>query len=233
MKLMVRGLLGGVVQAGLLAVLLLIPAGLVPGGTWTWTRGLAFVGVYFLLLEVAIVVMARLAPASLEARMTKPASDTQPFADRIATSLILLSSALLLIFVPFDVFYLRLFPAPTPPVSGIGGALAVAGFAIIVTAIYQNAFALPYVEDQTDRGQTLVDTGLYGFVRHPLYMGILPYLIGTCLWLESFAAVIVAVLPVAALVARIAVEEKTLRETLPGYVEYTERVRYRMIPLVW
>lgn len=91
------------------------------------------------------------------------------------------------------------------------------GFAIILTAIYQNSFAVPFVEDQTERGQVLVDTGLCAHVRHPLYLGALPFFAGLALWLESYAALIATSVLIGLLVARIVVEENTLRRTLPHY----------------
>jgi protein-S-isoprenylcysteine O-methyltransferase Ste14 len=79
----------------------------------------------------------------------------------------------------------------------------------------------------------LIDTGLYGHIRHPFYLGFLVFFLGLALWLESYAGVAALLLPFAFLVARIKVEEKTLRVTLPGYPEYTRRVRYRLVPFVW
>ena len=107
------------------------------------------------------------------------------------------------------------------------------GFVIVLAAIYQNSFAVPIVEDQTERGQTLVDTGLYGVVRHPLYLGMLPFFAGIALWLESYASMIAVSVLLMVLIARIIVEEKVLRKTLPGYAEYMEQVRDRLVPFVW
>ena len=99
--------------------------------------------------------------------------------------------------------------------------------------LFQNAFATPIVKDQSDRGQVLIDSGLYGVVRHPFYLGILLFFLGLALWLESYASAAALLLPLATLIARITVEEKTLREMLEGYEEYTKRVRFRLVPFVW
>jgi len=66
-----------------------------------------------------------------------------------------------------------------------------------------------------------------------MYSGFLLFLFGLSLWLRSYAAAILVPIAFSPIVARILVEEKTLRETLPGYVGYSGRVRYRLIPLVW
>jgi protein-S-isoprenylcysteine O-methyltransferase Ste14 len=111
--------------------------------------------------------------------------------------------------------------------------LSLAGYGFIWSTLFQNAFAAPIVKDQTGRGQVLIDSGLYARVRHPFYLGILLFFMGLGLWLESYASVLALLLPFAFLVARIQVEERTLGETLPGYADYTRRVRYRLVPFLW
>jgi protein-S-isoprenylcysteine O-methyltransferase Ste14 len=111
--------------------------------------------------------------------------------------------------------------------------LSLVGFAVMLAAIYENSFAVPIVEDQTERGQRVVDTGPYARVRHPLYLGLLPFLAGIALWLESYASLIGASAILVILIARIVVEERSLRKMLPGYTEYMQKVRYRLIPFVW
>ena len=231
--LIIKGLLGGLFQVAILALFLIVPAGLVPGGTWLWERALIFLGVYGVILEIVIVAFAVKAPDSLKARLDTRTSGGQSAGERMVNGLLIPVLGLAMAFIPVDVFYLKLMPTPSFAVSVAGGVLVLTGFAIVAAAIYQNSFAVPRVEDQSERGQTLVDTGVYGVVRHPLYSGILPYMAGLALWLESYAGLIVLVAPVALLVARILVEEQTLRETLPGYTDYTKQVRYRLVPFVW
>jgi protein-S-isoprenylcysteine O-methyltransferase Ste14 len=226
--LVLRGLIGGSVQLVVLAALLLIPA-----GTWHWPRAILFLVVYGLVNSVSIVALARLAPASLEARLTAPSAKSQPTADRVVTPLLIVSFFVWLAFIPIDVFRLRLLPLPPLEVSVLGVVLAIAGYGIIWSTLFQTAFAAPIVKDQSERGQVLIDTGLYARVRHPFYLGFILFLAGLALWLESYASVLTLLLPFAILVARIKVEERTLGETLPGYADYTRRVHYRLVPFVW
>jgi protein-S-isoprenylcysteine O-methyltransferase Ste14 len=79
----------------------------------------------------------------------------------------------------------------------------------------------------------VVDSGVYGVVRHPLYAGTLPLMVGMPLWLESYAAALLAVVPIGTLVVRILIEERFLRRELKGYDAYMKKVRYRLIPYVW
>lgn len=231
--LIVRGLVGGLFQVAVIAACLLLPTRWIGGDAWSWSRALIYLGVYGVLLGGSVVTLGVFAPASLEARVKRPTSGTQPMADRIVTGLIGLTTFGFFAFIPLDVFRFQLLPTPASAVSALGLALFAVGFLICIVAIYQNSFAVPIVEDQTDAGQVLVDSGLYSVVRHPLYFGILPFLFGTALWLESYASLVVAGLVVLALIARIVVEEGVLRETLPGYIEYSERVRHRLVPFIW
>ena len=226
--LMIRGIVRALVQTGVFAALLFMAA-----GTWHWPRAIQFLVAFGLVQVIVTVALARLAPASLEARVKTGTTRNQPVADRIVTVLLGLFLLAWFVFMPIDVFRLQLLP-PTPLwVSVFGAVLLVAGYAIMVAALWQNAFATPIVGDQSERDQTVIDAGLYGRIRHPMYLGLLLFLAGLALWLESYASVVV--LPVAFLpvIARIVVEERTLRETLPGYVGYMSKVPYRLVPFIW
>jgi protein-S-isoprenylcysteine O-methyltransferase Ste14 len=216
------------VQVAFFAALLLIPA-----GTWQWPRALQFLAVHGLLLAISTVALGLLAPASLEARLHPPVHKSQPLADRVATAYLFISFIAWFVFIPVDVFRLQLLPPPHLAVSVAGAALFFAGYGILLAAVFQNAFAVPIVRDQSDRGHELIDTGLYGVIRHPMYLGFILFLTGIPLWLESYASVLLLPLVLVSLVARIFIEEKTLHATLAGYPEYMDRVRYRLVPFVW
>jgi len=226
--LVLRGLIGGLCQIVVIGALLLIPA-----GTWNWPRAIQFLWVYSIVQLIAILALARLAPASLEARLTAPSAKTQPIADRVITPIFIILLLAWFAFIPIDVFRLRLLPLPQLEVSVLGAVLALLGYGIIWTTLFQNAFAAPIVKDQSERGQVLIDTGLYGRVRHPFYSGCILFFTGVALWLESYPSVIALLLPCMSIVARIKVEEKTLCETLPGYTGNRRRVRHRLVPFVW
>lgn len=100
-------------------------------------------------------------------------------------------------------------------------------------ALRENAFAAPVVKNQRERLQKVIDSGVYGLVRHPMYAGAVLLLVGMPLWLESYAAAVVAAFPVGMLALRILVKEQFLRRELAGFYAYTKRVRYRLIPFVW
>ena len=118
-------------------------------------------------------------------------------------------------------------------VSSLGLVLVVVGWVIIALVFRENSFAAPVVKHQEEREHKVVDTGVYAIVRHPMYAGIFVFNVGMALWLESYAGALAALVPIGLLAVRIVFEERFLREELPGYEAYTERVRYRLIPFVW
>ena len=93
--------------------------------------------------------------------------------DRIASALLFTAIVAWLVFIPIDVFRLELLAPPSLATSIVGAVVCMAGFILILMTTYQNAFAAPIVKNQSERGQTLVDTGLYSRIRHPMYTGIL------------------------------------------------------------
>ena len=226
--LMIRGILRVAFQVLVFGAFLFLPI-----GTWQWPRALQFLVVMGGLSLISTVAMARMAPASLEARVRRGSTKNQPLADRVATVFLALFHIAWFILLPNEVFRWQLLPKPGIEVSVAGAALALFGYGAMLTAVWQNAFATPIVGDQSERNQTLVDTGIYGRVRHPMYLGHLFFLIGMSLWLESYTGLLLVPLVFAPVIARILIEEKTLLETLPGYGGYRARVPFRLIPFVW
>jgi len=226
--LVIKGVIGSLFQTAIIGALILLPA-----WTWQWTEANQFLICYAILSVVSAVFLALKAPASLEARMEMPMNETQPLSDRIATRFLLLFLMGWFVFIPIDVFYLKLLAPPQQVIQILGGILSLFAYFIMLLALYQNEFATPVVRDQSERGHELRDTGLYGLVRHPFYTGFILFCIGMALWLQSYAALIAGLLPLTALIGRIYAEEKILQETLPGYREYISRTRNRIIPFIY
>jgi protein-S-isoprenylcysteine O-methyltransferase Ste14 len=86
---------------------------------------------------------------------------------------------------------------------------------------------------QSERNHRVIDTSVYAIVRHPMYAGAILLLVGLPLWLQSYAAALLEIVPVVLLGLRCVLEEKFLRENLDGYADYMRRVRWRMIPYFW
>jgi protein-S-isoprenylcysteine O-methyltransferase Ste14 len=224
----VRLIVGIILNAAIFGGLLFVPA-----GTLEWRRAWVFLGV---IVVGTIVTMVTVFPGRedlLKERFKPPIQKGQPLSDRIILLLLLTSFCGLVAFIPLDVFRLHLMLKPGTFVSSTGLVLFVAGWSIISLAFRENTFAAPVVKHQEERHQTVVDTGVYGIVRHPMYAGAFLLLVGMPLWLESYAAALLALVPIGTLVLRILIEEQFLRQELEGYDPYTKRVPYRLIPFLW
>jgi protein-S-isoprenylcysteine O-methyltransferase Ste14 len=119
---------------------------------------------------------------------------------------------------------------PLPIVIG-GDVLVALGFLIVFIVFRENPFSAATIDVTAD--QTVVATGLYAIVRHPMYAGALVMLVGMPLALGSWWGLLVIVPMMLVLAWRLLDEERFLSTQLPGYAEYCRRVRYRLVPLVW
>ncbi len=106
-------------------------------------------------------------------------------------------------------------------------------FYIFFLTFRENSYLSPVVRLQEERGQTVISTGPYHYVRHPMYAGIVAFAVGTPLLLGSWYGILFGLILVVLIARRAVLEERTLREELPGYAAYMARVRYRLIPHVW
>jgi protein-S-isoprenylcysteine O-methyltransferase Ste14 len=120
-----------------------------------------------------------------------------------------------------------------PWLVAVGYALTAVGYLGSVWVYGTNKFAEATVRIQKQRGQTVVSTGPYAVVRHPLYLWSLFLIAGFPLALGSYGALAPGAVAAALLVVRTAWEDRTLHDELGGYREYPARVRYRLIPGVW
>src|SRR4030095_8859446 len=115
----------------------------------------------------------------------------------------------------------------------LGVVVLLISFYLLFLTFRENSYLSPVVRIQEERGQTVVSTGPYRYVRHPMYAGILVFMVGTPLLLGSAYGIIVGLIFMIVLGRRALLEERTLRQELPGYAAYMEKVKYRILPYVW
>lgn len=231
---LIKGLLAPLPMLAIAAALLLAPAGLA-AGVWTWPRAWGFLALFGAASMAGQAYLAVAAPASFQVRrqgLVAAKDKRQPLIDAVGSVVYALFMAAWFAFIPLDVFRLRLLPAPSLALSILGAVMTLAGVVIVHAAIAQNRYAAPTIHDQSGEGQRVIDTGLYGLVRHPFYAGMLLVYAGMALWLGSFAALIGASGFLIMTLARIVIEEAYLREHLPDYAAYAGRVRGRLIPFL-
>ena len=221
MKLLVNALtklLCGLLLVGLLLFL--------PAGTFHYANGWLFMGLMFVPMLIAGVVMLCKSPDFLEKRL-----DVK---EKQATQKGVVAFSGLMFVAGFVVAGLdkRFGWSQMPPaVVIVASVLFLAAYGLYAEVMRENAYLSRTIK--VEEGQKVVNTGLYGVVRHPMYMAtvllflMIPLILGS--W---FALMIFACYP-AIIVIRLKDEETLLTRELPGYAAYKEKVKYRMIPFVW
>ena len=220
----VRGVLANLTTLVILLACMFIPAGTL--NYWqAWVFAAVFevsaqaLGIYFLMHDRKLI----------ERRMNiGPMAERRPAQKLIATLFMLgfIGSVLL------PAIDHRFGWSPVAPVvSVIANAMTVLSFLLFFVVMKSNSYAASTI--QVEEGQPVISTGPYAYVRHPMYSGALLLVAAMPLALGSWwsALLIVPFFPV--LVWRILDEEMFLRKSLPGYDEYMQRVRYRLVPWVW
>jgi protein-S-isoprenylcysteine O-methyltransferase Ste14 len=99
--------------------------------------------------------------------------------------------------------------------------------------MHENSFAAPVVKLQHERGQHVISTGPYAWVRHPMYTGVILFCFGAALLLGSWWGVVLSPLFAVLFAVRAGIEERELTAGLPGYSDYIRQVRYRLLPGIW
>lgn len=201
-----------------------------PAGTWAWAKGWLFIGVFLGTVAIAALYLWRVNPEVWVAR-TRSHGGTKRW-DKILLGFFFPAVYAVVPVAALDDGRFHWLPLPWWA-GGVGYGLFLAGMGIVTWAEAVNRFFEVTVRIQTERGQKVIDTGPYGVVRHPGYVGGILFCVGTALCLGSVWALIPAGLASCLLLLRTRWEDQTLQAELPGYQEYTARVRYKLIPGVW
>ena len=211
-------------------VLLMAAVTFLAAGTLAYPPGWIMV-VLFGVGGVAVIVwLSQRSPQLLRERMSPPIQKGQEAWDKIWLSLFVLAFFLWFAFMPWDAARSN-FKAVPVWLQVVGGLLILANYAGCFWTFNANTFAAPVVKIQ--EGQTVIDTGPYALVRHPMYSSSLllflgmPLLLGS--WLGLWGSLVLGV----ALAWRSVNEEKALRRQFVDYDDYSRRVRYRLIPYLW
>jgi protein-S-isoprenylcysteine O-methyltransferase Ste14 len=212
---------------GAMALLLFLPA-----GTLDWPSAWVYLAEMVGLSLFVGLRLAKTDPGVLKERLASPLQKSQPAADKIVLSIILIVIFGSLVLIALDAVRYRWSDMPVW-VQASGALILLVSVLFNYRTLRENSFAAPVVKIQQERGHTVISTGPYSYVRHPFYVGAILYLLGTPLLLGSWWGLLATLLLAILLAVRIQIEERTLRTGLPGYQEYTQRVRYRLIPYLW
>jgi protein-S-isoprenylcysteine O-methyltransferase Ste14 len=202
---------------------------LVPAGTVRYWQAWVYLSIFFGAAALTTMFLMRNDPALLERRMSGgPIAEKQPTQKFIMlwTSLGFIA---LLVVPAFD----YRFAWSTVPLWGVlgGDALVGVGFYLIFLVYRENTFTSATIEVATD--QKVISTGPYAIVRHPMYASASLYLVGTPLALASYWGFVPLVGMLPFLIWRLLDEERFLALNLPGYTEYQQKVRHRLVPRIW
>src|SRR5262245_15224808 len=201
-------------------------------GTVAWPAGWAVLLLFFGFVVALSGWVLRHDPGLLTERMTGIGAANQQRWDRVwfvATNLLFLAWLLVM---PLDAVRFGWSAVPDW-LQVVGAGLMLISFWLFFLTFRENAYLSPAVRIQADRGQTVVSSGPYRVVRHPMYAAAAVFLVGTSLLLGSWLGLAVGLLIVVSAAARAVKEERVLRAELPGYEAYMARVRYRLVPYVW
>jgi protein-S-isoprenylcysteine O-methyltransferase Ste14 len=205
----------------------------VMAGDGHWLEGWLFTAWYVGLCTTVILWLYRKDPALLAERYRRPGSGGQKGRDQVVVYAIVVGFAAWIVVMPLDA---RRF-GWTPPFSfwaqGLGWALLLISAFLLFRSFHDNTFLSPLVRIQAERKQRVVSTGVYGFVRHPMYLGALLMFAGTPLLLGSAVGLVLAAGMTLLLAFRVVGEERVLADELEGYSEYRKKVPYRLLPFVW
>lgn len=189
---------------------------------------------YFALTAVTTVLGLWIATPSeaLQKERLQPAGEI-PRWDRIYFAISFPLWVLSMVVSPLDAGRLHLRPALPHAAVAIGSVLFLAGHAGFAWARLCNPFFSSVARVQTERGHQVCEAGPYRWIRHPGYLASAGYVLGGPLVLGSFWGLLPQIAAVGLLVWRTAREDQLLRDDLPGYREYSERVRWRLVPGLW
>jgi protein-S-isoprenylcysteine O-methyltransferase Ste14 len=217
------------VVSSLIAFAMFITLVFLPAGTFDYWQGWLFIALLVIASAGPAIYLGVKNPATLERRMRGGPLAESRTAQKVASSGTLLSLPGVMVISALDHrFGWSSVPAE---ISLIGDVLVLVGVGISFLVIIQNSYAAANITVEAD--QKVVSTGLYGLVRHPMYVGMLIFLASTPLALGSYWGLVVLILGVIVFAFRIVDEEKMLEEELNGYIDYTREVQYRLVPHVW
>lgn len=209
--------------AGVVIIGLLLFA---PAGTLAWWQGWLFMGILFVPMFVAGLVMMRKAPDLLRKRLDAKEEESEQ-RTVLALSALMFVAAFVVAGLGIRFGWIEL----PSWVTWVGVVIFLVSYALYAEVMRENAYLSRTIEVQ--EGQHVVDTGMYGVVRHPMYSVTLFLFLSMPLVLGSPFSFIIMLFYLPIIIKRIRNEEEVLAAGLEGYEEYMTRVKWRLVPHVW
>jgi protein-S-isoprenylcysteine O-methyltransferase Ste14 len=214
---------------GILGAILFLALIFWPAGTFDYWQGWLFLAVFSASTIGFTVYLALYDKPLLKRRLAAGPQHEKERSQKIIVSLIFIQFFALIVLPALDHRYGW---SPVPPgVTIAGNVLILLSFLFMFWVIRVNSYAASNIRVEKD--QKVIDTGPYAYVRHPMYAGAIWLFIAIPLALGAWWWTLLAIPCLPVLVWRLLDEERILRRDLPGYTEYAQRVRYRLIPYLW
>ncbi len=221
MKLWLNGLIKYISGLILMGLLLFLPA-----GTMDYRGGWLFIGLLFIPMLMLGIVLLIKAPDLLAKRLNSREKQTAQKGVVAAAGLVFLG-----VFILAGLDHRYGWTRIPDWLTWAGAVIMLLSYGMYAEVMRENAYLSRTVEIQ--QGQKLIDSGLYGIVRHPMYTSTILLFLAMPLVLGSWAAFFLMLLYPIVIVFRIVNEEKVLTEGLEGYAQYKQRVKYRLLPFIW
>ena len=210
--------LGGLLIVGLLLFL--------PAGTFSYWQGWLLIGILFIPMFIAGLVMMKKSPELLRKRL-----DAKEEQSEQKTVITLSGLMFLAAFVVAGLNFRFQWIVLPAWVSWAAAVVFLLAYALYAEVLRENVWLSRTIEVQEN--QKVIDTGLYGIVRHPMYMSTLLLFLSMPLVLGSILSFVIMLAYIPIIAKRIRNEEQVMESGLAGYAEYMKRVRYKVIPFVW
>ncbi len=211
-------------------VLLMLALFFIPAGTLDWPEAWLFILLYLAAVSGIFIWLKKRSPSLLKERMSRK-KDVRRW-DR--TLMMVYSFLVIVLLIVPGLDAVRFHWSDVPLIlKGLGFAGLMPGLVFAFWAMKENAFASDVVRIQEDRGHTVCTSGPYRYVRHPMYVGVILIMLFFPLSLGSLYAYIPAFVIIILFIIRASLEDRALQKELPGYKEYSRKVRYRLLPGVW
>ena len=220
-KVLIQAIVKFLLGAVLLGVLLFVPA-----GTLAWRQGWLLMRILFVLMLCVGLVMMKKNPELLAKRLNAK-EEQQEQKDVVRYSGLMFLAAFILAGLNFRFKWIVL----PDWISWVAAVIFLLAYGLYAEVMKENTYLSRTIEVQED--QKVVDTGLYGIVRHPMYMSTLFLFLAMPLVLGSVISFLIMLLYIPLIAKRIRNEEQVLEEGLEGYKEYKQKVKYKVIPFIW
>ncbi len=219
------------VTQSLILFVILALALFLPAGTLAWLAGWIYLLLFFSFYLGINAWLFRYNPGLLQERMSLSRMDQKPW-DKVLFPILLVFPFAWLAFISFDAVRFHWSPIPVW-LQGVGTVILLCSFYLFFLTFRENSYLSTVVRIQKERRHTVISTGPYHFVRHPMYAAFLLFMMGTPLLLGSWYGVLLGLAFMIVLARRAILEESILKKDLRGYADYMAQVKYRLIPYIW